>query len=365
MKKIFAFCLSVMLSLVVTVASAEVEMKIIYNGEILTFNESPVIVNDKTLVQLRPIAEAMNLEIGFENGQVILSGNGTTVIFTLESNVVTVNGEERTMDVPMVMKNDYTFVPARELAEPFGNQVEYDGETKSVIITTEEKTEITEDEEEALASSEQETEKNETEEFVRPLKNEEPEPETVEISTGSGEYEHTYFYQSQPDVAFEENGRGYCWVCSYAMVFSNVSQKVITPLDIAQYNIDAGYGGSFMAGHSSLADSFGLKIVPALSQESQYYMDFDTKNKGETTLNITSDEDAYAAIREALDNFPGGIIVRYEGYPHSMVAVSYDDENIYFNDPGVKEGEHVTFSETCLKNFKLSDISYIQAIEVK
>ena len=48
-----------------------------------------------------------------------------------------------------------------------------------------------------------------------------------------------------------------------------------------------------------------------------------------------------------------------------MAAVGADDTAIYFNDPGLKNGEHVTFENTCLKNFKLSDISYIQAIEAK
>ena len=45
-----------------------------------------------------------------------------------------------------------------------------------------------------------------------------------------------------------------------------------------------------------------------------------------------------------------------------MVAVEYDDEQIYFNDPGLSSGEHVTFENTCLKNYSLKDISSIQAI---
>lgn len=370
MKRCFALLAAVIMSS--TFASAEAEIKILYNGAELAFNEKPVIVNDKTLVQLRPIAEAMNLEIGFENGQVSLSDNETSVLFTLDSQVVNINGEEKMMDVPMVMRNDYTFVPARELAEPFGNLVGYDQDTKTVIIESPKEEEILgelEEVEENLEKDEAgEKSDKEEKEFLRPAKNEKVDEEVKEIkeiSTGSGEYEFTYFYQSQPELEWEEHGRGYCWVCSYAMLFSNISGKVITPLDVAQYNVDAGFGGNYMAGHSTLADSFDLKLVPALSEDSEYFLEFDAKNKGETTLNITTDEDAEAAIREALDKFPKGIIVRYEGYPHSMVAVSYDDENIYFNDPGLKEGEHITFDNTCLKNFKLSDISYIQAVEVK
>ncbi len=326
MKKVFALALAAIISLS-TVAEANTEISVVYNGNEVAFSESPVIVNDKTLVQLRPIAEAMDLQISFENGQVFLSDNENVVVFTQNSKTVKINDEEYFMDVPMVIKNDYTFVPVRDLAEPFGSVVTYDGVTKTVTIE-------------------------------RAVKQ--------EIATGCGSYNSVYFYQSQPDLGFENNGRGYCWVCSYAMLFSNATKEVITPLDIAQYNIDAGYNGNYMAGHSALADDFGLKLVPALSEDSIYYGGFNTKNKGETTLNnIATDDDAKAAICEALDNFPCGVIVRYEGYPHSMMAVSYDDSNIYFNDPGLKDGEHITFENTCLKKFNLSNISYIQAVEVK
>ncbi len=311
----------------------EADITVKYNGSVLCFNQEPVIIKDKTLVQLRPIAEAMGLDISFvtEDGSVILSDEKTTVVFTENSDRIKVNDDEKIMEVPMVIRNNYTFVPVRNLVEPFGDSISYDGKTKTVTIET--------------AGAEKE------------------EPKTV--SKGSGKYTSTYYYQSQPDLELEQNGRGYCWVCSYAMLMSDASGKDITPLDVAKINTYKGYKGNFMSGHETLVSEFDCRLVPALSEDSAYFGGYNTKNKGETTLMITSDEDARAAICEALDNFPYGVIVRYEGYPHSMTAVAYDDENIYFNDPGLKNGEHVTFENTCLKNFKLSDISYIQAIEVK
>lgn len=376
MKKVFSVAAAIMLAFTQQNIFADADLTVKYNGIALSFNEKPVIVNDKTLVQLRPIAEAMELEIGFSNGSVVLSDEETTVIFTQDSSEITVNDEVSFMDVPMVLRNDYTFVPVRNLVEPFGNKIDYDGETKTVTIEskiTEEasKPEDNSDKDAIKRPSENKSviKKKETvdadEDFQEEENTEVKQKEPKVISTGSGDYESTYFYQSQPDLELENNGRGYCWVCSYAMLFSNATKTVITPLDIAQYNIDKGFGGSFMGPHEELAKTFGLELVPALTDKSEYFAEFNTKNRGETTPNLTSDEDAKAAICEALDNFPCGVIVRYEGYPHSMIAVSYDDENIYFNDPGLKDGEHVTFENTCLKNFKLSDISYIQAVEVK
>lgn len=323
-------------------AFAQTDIIIKYDGTELEFNEKPIITNNKTLVQLRPIAEALDLRIEFEaeTGTVYLSNEYAFVGFTHNSNVAYINDEEFFMDAPMVILNNYTFVPVRDLVEPFGYIINYDAETKTVCI---------------LSRTEYEEQENSTVDTEKPKI----------ISTGSGKYEHVYYYQSQPELELPENGRGYCWVCSYAMIFSNLLEDNITPIEIAQYNIDAGYSGNFMAGHEKLAQSFGLELVPAISEESPYFGGFNIKNRGETTIIAETDEDAKNAIRESLDKFPKGVIVRYDGYPHSMVAVAYDEENIYFNDPGVRLGEHIPFEETCLSGFKISDISSIQAFEVR
>lgn len=329
-------------------ATAEMDITVKYNGTALCFNKEPVIINDKTLVQLRPVAEAMGLSIKYaeKTGSVILSDSETTVIFKQDSDKVIVNNEERKMDVPMVVRSDYTFVPVRYLVEPFGNSIDYDGESKTVSVTQQAKRPRIADK-----SPEEVNTVNETEE--------------KQISTGSGNYKATYFYQSQPELALEGNGRGYCWVCSYAMLMSDALGETVTPTDVAAVNISRGYSGSFMSGHETLVAEFGCTLVPALAESSPYYGGFNAKNKGETLVNVSTDEDALSVIREALELHPYGVLVRYEGYPHTMVAVDADENNVYFNDPGIKNGEHVTFENTCLKNFKLSDISYIQAIEVK
>ena len=237
------------------------------------------------------------------------------------------------MDVKMIVKDDYTFIPVRYLAEPFGYEISYEQDTKTVNILLPKAVRLAE------------------------LRD--------KIRTGSGRYPSTFYYQAQEEMGLENNGRGYCWVCSYAMLLSDVTKTTLTPLDIAEINITNGYNGNFMSGHTSIAANFGCRLVPALSENSPYFGGFSTLKKGETDLIIETDQDAYNALREALDNFPQGVIARFEAYPHSMVAVDYDDSDIYFNDPGIKDGEHKTFYETCLKNYSLSDLSYIQAIAKK
>ena len=314
---------------------AENDITVTFKGEKLKFSSSPIIEEGRTLVQIRPIAEAMGLEIEYEpfDATVILSDGKTETRFSVGSDILYVDGKKQKMDVKMAVKDDYTFIPVRYLAEPFGYEITYDAETKTVGVGIPKALRLAELRE--------------------------------KIRTGSGKYPSTYYSQSQEEIGFENGGKGYCWVCSYAMLLSDVTGNKVTPADIADINENNGYSGSYMSGHNSLVSLFGCRIVPALSESSPYFESFGTLNRNETKLAVETDEDAYNALKEALDNFPQGVIARFEAYPHSMVAVGYDDENIYFNDPGIKNGEHKTLAETCLKNYKLSDISYIQAIVKK
>lgn len=339
MNKVLATILVIVAIIPFGTAYADEDIAVLYDGKKIAFNEKSIVLNQRTLVQLRPIAEALDLGIEYEigTGSVLLSNADAVVTFSQNSDIVNINGEDTKMDVPMIIHNDYSFVPVRNLVEPFGNQIVYDGETNTVMITPK-------------------TEKSEPEEIIP------KETENTPLSIGSGLYDSVFFYQSQPEFEFENNGRGYCWVCSYAMLMSD-KDNLITPKDIAEFNTQNGYSGSFMAGHETLVRSFGRQLVPALSEDSEYFGGFNLNNRGETSLKITSFEDAKAAICEALDNFPNGVMVRFECYPHTMLAVDYDDENIYFNDPAKQNGEHIPFEETCLKNYKLEDISFIQAVK--
>lgn len=331
MNKILATMLALAVSIPSATAFAE-DVTVNYDGKKIEFTENSIVLNNRTLVQLRPVAEALGLSIEYatDTGAVIVSNAENVVVFNQDSCIVNVNGVDTFMDVPMMAYNGYSFVPIRNLVEPFGKEIIYNANTNSVIITS-----------------------NRDLSFAF---------DNFGISTGTKNTGFPFFYQSQPDLGFENNGRGYCWVCSYAMLFSGASQKVVTPIEVANYNIEKGYSGNYMAGHTLLAKDFGFQLVPALSEDSPYFGGFNLKNRGETTLNVTCDDDVRAALREALDSFPGGVLVRYEGYPHSMMAVAYDDEYIYFNDPGMSSGEYVTFENTCLKRYSLSDISFVQAV---
>lgn len=348
MKKFLAAIFALLIMVPAGMASAEDDIAVFYNGTQVQFTEKNIVMNNRTLVQLRPIAEALGLEIYYiqETGNVFLVNDERAVIFTLNSNVINVNGYTYEMDVPMIAHNEYTFVPIRYLVEPFDNEVVYDGVTNTITITTKEGSYI---------------DPYYQYPYYEESYYEEPEEPRHPVEF-SGEFKKTFYYQSQPDFAFENNGRGYCWACSYAMLFSTFTVQPITPVDIANYNIANGFAGNYMAPHENIVRYFGFKFVPAVAEDSQYFGGFNLKWRGDTTLNVSSDDDVRNALREALTLHPNGVIVRYDGYPHSMLAVAFDDQKIYFSDPAKAKGQHITFDQTCLSKFKLSDITFVQAV---
>lgn len=318
------------------------EINISLNGEDLQSEQPPVVINDRTLVPVRVVCEALGLDVGWDEDtkQVTICDELNLVKLTIDHTTIDVNDELSELDAAPAIINDVTCVPLRAVVEPFGADVSWDAASRTVMVTV-------------------------GEEMVDPTETEpEEEEENQMVIT---EKPFTFYYQSEEEWAFENSGRGYCWVCSYAMLISDILDEKVTPVDIANYNIElGGSSGSYMAGHFRLADKYGLKFVPALSEDSEYFDSFETERRGATYLKFETEEQVRAALIEALERNPHGIMVRFEGYPHTLVATGYYDGTVYFNDPASAEMENVAFEDTCLgKKYKLTDISFVQAMEVK
>ena len=139
MKKILACLVASSVLFISQAAFADSDITVKYNNTVLEFTQKPLILNEKTLVQLRPIAEVMGLGIKYseDTGRITLSDGSTTVVFTENSSKVCVNDTEMQMPVPAIIRNNYTFVPVRELVEPFGETISYDSATRTVTISSE------------------------------------------------------------------------------------------------------------------------------------------------------------------------------------------------------------------------------------
>ncbi len=123
----------------VSVAPVEKEVTVKVDGILLTFaDQNPIIENDRTLVPLRAIFEALEAKVEWDGDTytVTATKGDTTMELAIGATTYKVNGEEKTLDVPAQIKNDRTLVPLRVVSETLGCEVNWDGETYEVTVNT-------------------------------------------------------------------------------------------------------------------------------------------------------------------------------------------------------------------------------------
>lgn len=111
---------------------------VLLNDEKIEFDQQPIIKNDRTLVPLRAIFEAMGATVDWNDATKTVTStlDSITVSLTIGSNILYKNGTAVALDVPAQLINGYTMVPARAVAEAFGADVRWDGDTRTVHIKT-------------------------------------------------------------------------------------------------------------------------------------------------------------------------------------------------------------------------------------
>lgn len=120
-------------------AQAHPPITVYVDGQEIAFDQAPVIQDDRTLVPMRKIFEAMDATVTWEeSAQTITSQRGNDVVLmVIGQNQVYKNGEVvYTMDVPAQIMNDRTMVPIRAVAVAFGAEVAWDGVNYVIDITS-------------------------------------------------------------------------------------------------------------------------------------------------------------------------------------------------------------------------------------
>ncbi len=92
------------------------------------------LMNDRTMVPVRAISEAFDLEVGWEEStRTVTIGDDTTM--QLDSNIIQKGEEVIESDVPATERNDRTYLPLRVLCEQvLGKSVHWDPETELIFI---------------------------------------------------------------------------------------------------------------------------------------------------------------------------------------------------------------------------------------
>lgn len=113
---------------------AEGDIRVVLDGRELAFEQPPVIVNDRTMVPMRAIFEALGATVTWngETRTAIGTKMGVRVEFTIDEPNMHKNYVNISLDAPAALINGYTMLPVRAVAESFGVEVNWDAETRTV-----------------------------------------------------------------------------------------------------------------------------------------------------------------------------------------------------------------------------------------
>ncbi|MGN0108318.1 MAG: stalk domain-containing protein [Hominilimicola sp.] len=127
-----------------TYAAENVEIYI--DGDKLDCETTPVNIDERVLVPMRAIFEALGVEVSWDgNARTVWAARSDEFMrLTVDSNVMntgvynsdgdTVWVDDIQLDVPARIINDYTYVPVRAVSETLGTTVSWDGENNRVVI---------------------------------------------------------------------------------------------------------------------------------------------------------------------------------------------------------------------------------------
>ncbi len=121
-------------------SAKEIIIKI--DGETVTPKDMPAVAIDgRTLLPMRQIAQELGCEVTWneEAKQVYVINSTHTLVFTIDSMTGYKNGATFTMDVPPMIINDRTMLPVRALANALDLDIQWEDATRTVAITTEKK----------------------------------------------------------------------------------------------------------------------------------------------------------------------------------------------------------------------------------
>jgi len=131
--------MAILLSAFTIHAVAEDNVKVLLNGVELSFDVHPQLIDGRTMVPMRRIFEALGAEVDWdgETQTVTALRDGTVIIMQIDNVVISVDGENITLDVPPQIVSGRTLVPVRAVAESLDANVDWDSNARAVVITHE------------------------------------------------------------------------------------------------------------------------------------------------------------------------------------------------------------------------------------
>ncbi len=106
------------------------------NGEVLSLDVPPVLVGDRAMVPLRFVGEAMGASFEWDGTErrVTYQRYDTSVVLWIDHGGALVNGAPWQLDVPPILVDGRTMVPIRFVAEALGAIVTWEPGTRSIVV---------------------------------------------------------------------------------------------------------------------------------------------------------------------------------------------------------------------------------------
>lgn len=138
MRKSFAVIVAAVLFCLSMPIFAQNPVRVSVNGEMLAFDQPPIIDHDRVLVPVRAIFESLgaNVEWQEQTRRVTAQKGFDSVVLWIGKNVMYRNGEAVVLDVVPRIVNDRTLVPVRAVSESFGAHVTWDESARLVTVVT-------------------------------------------------------------------------------------------------------------------------------------------------------------------------------------------------------------------------------------
>lgn len=118
-------------------AYAAKEVKIEIDGkEMVPMDMPAVIIDGRTMLPMRQIAQELGCEVNWNEAakQIYVMRGSDIIVFTVNSKTGYENGKEFTMDVPATIVNDRTMLPVRALADALHLNIKWDDPNRIVSI---------------------------------------------------------------------------------------------------------------------------------------------------------------------------------------------------------------------------------------
>ena len=140
MKKVINLLLAItiILTMISMPVSAEDNITIYVNEQMLQCDVAPYIENGRTMVPMRKILEALDAKVDWEGTTQTITATKDDVVIVLQINNVTMknNGVDEVLDVAPVIVGSSTFVPIRAVSQSLKANVEWHGYNQSVYINS-------------------------------------------------------------------------------------------------------------------------------------------------------------------------------------------------------------------------------------